>query len=139
MNLGNLQNSPIFALSARGTDEVAAADPISATEVGVSAFDDRWTDYSPDAYTERRDLARRLAGEGFGVAEMNLMNTFSLDMGGPVFNLPTDYTANSEDGYIVDNRFVVPGSGGEASLPAPATTALLALGLLGVVWRRRAH
>ena len=63
----------------------------------------------------------------------NFLNTVSLPLSGPVFNLPPGFTANSASGLIVDNRFV----GGPQDVPAPATLALLAVGLVGVAATRR--
>jgi hypothetical protein len=48
-----------------------------------------------------------------GTAEANadFSHTFTFALSGPVFNLPTSYTANSPDAHIVGNQFVaaVPG------------------------------
>ena len=58
----------------------------------------------------------------------NFLNTVSLPLSGPVFNLPPGFTANSPSALIVDNRFV----GGPQVVPAPATLGLLAVGLVGL-------
>lgn len=50
---------------------------------------------------------------------------FSFPLGGPVFNLPAGWTANSADGSIVSNAFI----------PEPAT-AMLLVGGLAVLARR---
>lgn len=44
----------IFALSDRLTDELAALDPILATETGVEGHDNRWTDLSPEGIKQSR-------------------------------------------------------------------------------------
>ena len=39
-------------------DDYAALDPVTATYIGVTGFDDRLTDYSPAGHTARADLVR---------------------------------------------------------------------------------
>ena len=51
-------------------------------------------------------------------------DTFGLLPTGPVFNLPSGFTANSPTSQIVDNRFVAP-----TTVPAPPTSLLFAAGL----------
>ncbi|MEZ5116511.1 MAG: DUF885 domain-containing protein [Candidatus Nanopelagicales bacterium] len=55
--------SPVFELADRYVERLAELDPCAATGIGISAHDDRLTDYSPTALRERADLAREtLAG-----------------------------------------------------------------------------
>ncbi len=44
----------IFVLSDRLTDELAALDPILATEAGVEGYNDRWPDLSPEGVQMRQ-------------------------------------------------------------------------------------
>ncbi|ADG78572.1 hypothetical protein TPAU25S_01868 [Tsukamurella paurometabola] len=55
--------SPIDDLADRFAQELAAADPVEATAVGVTDFDDRLTDYSPGGIRARIDLARTTLAE----------------------------------------------------------------------------
>ncbi|MDP0397559.1 DUF885 domain-containing protein [Tsukamurella strandjordii] len=55
--------SPIDALADRHAQSLAAADPVEATAVGVTDFDDRLTDYSPGGVQARIDLARNTLAE----------------------------------------------------------------------------
>ena len=70
------------------------------------------------------------APSNFATAVSDFFNTAGLWDGGPLFNLPADYTAHSLDGLVVDNRLVLPGSGGggPAPVPEPPTLALLLIG-----------
>ncbi|SFB37380.1 Uncharacterized conserved protein, DUF885 familyt [Amycolatopsis marina] len=43
-------------------DDFAAADPVSATVMGVAGYDDQLTDYSPEGYAARAALAKRALG-----------------------------------------------------------------------------
>jgi uncharacterized protein (DUF885 family) len=43
----------------RYVDEYAAADPVGATVLGISGYDDQLTDYSPRGYAARASIARR--------------------------------------------------------------------------------
>lgn len=44
-------------------DDYAAADPVAATQLGVSGHDDQLTDYSPEGHAARAALARRALRE----------------------------------------------------------------------------
>ena len=50
--------SAITALSDTYVEQYARLDPIGATFAGINGFDDRLTDFSPDAAGERADHAR---------------------------------------------------------------------------------
>jgi uncharacterized protein (DUF885 family) len=52
----------------RFVDEYAAADPVTATSVGIDGYDDQLTDYSPQGYEARAAISRR-AVEAVGAAE----------------------------------------------------------------------
>ena len=52
------QTHPIFALSDRLVDELCDLFPDSATYLGVSGFDDRWPDMSPDGVERTADALR---------------------------------------------------------------------------------
>jgi hypothetical protein len=43
----------------RYVDDYAAADPVMATFLGISGYDDQLTDYSPQGYAARASIARR--------------------------------------------------------------------------------
>jgi uncharacterized protein (DUF885 family) len=43
----------------RFVDEYAAADPVTATSLGIPGYDDQLTDYSPEGYVARASIARR--------------------------------------------------------------------------------
>ncbi|MET9018810.1 DUF885 domain-containing protein [Actinopolymorpha sp. NPDC004070] len=47
----------------RYVDDYAAADPVGATFAGIAGYDDQLTDYSPDGFTRRADLARAAVRE----------------------------------------------------------------------------
>jgi uncharacterized protein (DUF885 family) len=55
----NQTSRPLDAIANRHVDEVAAADPVAATEMGVPGQDDRLTDLSPDGFAAREELVRR--------------------------------------------------------------------------------
>lgn len=59
-------------------------------------------------------------------------DTFGFPTSGPVFNLPTGFTANSTDGQIINNQFV-----GATPVPEPGTLVLFASCLLGLGLMRR--
>jgi uncharacterized protein (DUF885 family) len=48
----------LFEISDRFTDEFAELMPIAATTLGISGYDDRCTDYSPEGVARRADLYR---------------------------------------------------------------------------------
>jgi len=50
--------SAITALSDNYVEQYARLDPVGATFAGINGFDDRLTDFSPDAAAERSDHAR---------------------------------------------------------------------------------
>ena len=54
-------------------------------------------------------------------------NTFGFIVGGPVFDLPAGFTANSPTSFIVDNRFV------PSAVPEPASAVLLLAGLAAML------
>ena len=64
-------------------------------------------------------------------------DTFGFVVGGPVFDLPAGFTANSPTSFIVDNRFLPPGA--VPAVPEPSSMLLLTggLGLLTMLRRRR--
>ncbi|GAA2754888.1 DUF885 domain-containing protein [Actinopolymorpha rutila] len=47
----------------RYVDDYAAADPVGATFAGIAGYDDQLTDYSPDGFDRRADLARAAVRE----------------------------------------------------------------------------
>jgi uncharacterized protein (DUF885 family) len=63
--------SPIDALADRYAQSLAAADPVEATAVGVTEYDDRLTDYSPGGVQARTDLARNTLAELAGLTVEN--------------------------------------------------------------------
>ncbi|RZQ59979.1 DUF885 domain-containing protein [Amycolatopsis suaedae] len=48
----------VHDISDRYVDDFAAADPVTATLMGISGYDDRMPDYSPDGHLARAELAR---------------------------------------------------------------------------------
>ena len=50
-------------LANRYVDEWAPLDPIGATYVGISGYDNRLTDLSPEGYAAQADLDRRTLAE----------------------------------------------------------------------------
>ncbi|MGA0862538.1 MAG: DUF885 domain-containing protein [Ilumatobacteraceae bacterium] len=55
--------SPVFALSDRHIDEVAALDPGAATYLGIAGHDHEMTDYSPAGHAAREAHARKVLAE----------------------------------------------------------------------------
>jgi len=49
----------VHQISDRYVDEYAAADPVAATTLGISGYDDQLTDYSPAGAAARAEIARR--------------------------------------------------------------------------------
>ena len=53
-----LRHSDVYDISDRFVERFAALDPVAATLEGIAGYDDRMTDYSPDA-TGSSTLAAR--------------------------------------------------------------------------------
>jgi uncharacterized protein (DUF885 family) len=53
----------VHQISDRFVDELAVLDPIAATYLGIPGGDEELTDYSPDGYRARAELARRAVAE----------------------------------------------------------------------------
>jgi hypothetical protein len=68
-------------------------------------------------------------GPAFMEPESDFTHTLSFSQGGPLFNLPAGWTANSTDGAIVNNQFV----------PEPAFLSLFALAAPVILCRRRTN
>ncbi|HUF67584.1 MAG TPA: PEP-CTERM sorting domain-containing protein [Longimicrobiales bacterium] len=66
-------------------------------------------------------------------AQSSFANSLSFPFSGPVFVLPTGFTANSESGLIRDNMWI----GAPTSVPEPSALLLVALGLAALVAARR--
>jgi uncharacterized protein (DUF885 family) len=94
-------HSPLDTLADAYVDRVAAADPFTATELGIEGYDDQVTDYSPAACADRTDTITRaalnerlgleieLAEHHLDVAQVN--NLASVLQSRDVFDLmPTD-------------------------------------------------
>ncbi len=58
-----LPMTEMFELSDRATNEIAAADPVEATFSGVTDYNDRWPDLSPDGVQARRAMWARIRDE----------------------------------------------------------------------------
>ncbi|MGM7647993.1 DUF885 domain-containing protein [Nocardia sp. JW2] len=54
-------DSEVHRICDRYVEDFAAADPVTATLLGITDHDDRLTDYSPAGYEARAELARRAA------------------------------------------------------------------------------
>ncbi|MEJ5222763.1 MAG: DUF885 family protein, partial [Tepidiforma sp.] len=52
----------IYDIASQFVDELAAADPVAATMMGVPGHDDRLTDYSPEGYAALASLRKRYRG-----------------------------------------------------------------------------
>jgi hypothetical protein len=78
------------------------------------------------------DLAVDASAGDFNASGTSLFSdTFGFVTGGPLFNLPDGYTANSPTSFIVDNRFAPPGS----AVPEPSTLVMASIlfGMFGLV------
>ncbi|HEY5155237.1 MAG TPA: DUF885 family protein, partial [Acidimicrobiales bacterium] len=64
----DLNDTPVFVLADRYIDEVAALDPIAATGMGISGYDDRLPDLSPDGIEARAAHERQTLVELAGIA-----------------------------------------------------------------------
>lgn len=54
------RDTPIYSLSDRFIDEMAALDPLAATYLGVAGYDDKMTDFSPPATMHALSTRRAL-------------------------------------------------------------------------------
>lgn len=54
---------PVDAVANRFVEEYAALDPLAATYLGISGYDDKVNDLSPDGYQARESLTRRALRE----------------------------------------------------------------------------
>jgi uncharacterized protein (DUF885 family) len=79
----------VHQISDRFVDEYAAADPVTATALGISGYDDQLTDYSPAGAAERAAIARRAieaieaaepADDGERVAKALFLERVGLDV-----------------------------------------------------------
>lgn len=62
------QQQGVHQICDRFVDEYAAADPVAATAMGISGYDDQLTDYSPEGHAARASIARR-ALQAIGAVE----------------------------------------------------------------------
>ncbi len=76
-----------------------------------------------------------LSSEGFAgfeeSARSEFGDTFQLPVGGPVFNLPAGFTANSASSLIVNNQFLPTTS----AVPEPSMWPIGVLGVIALAWR----
>lgn len=56
---GESRPRPVDAIAEAFVEDYAAADPVVATELGVTGHDDRLTDLSPAGFEEREEIVRR--------------------------------------------------------------------------------
>ena len=63
--------SAVYDLADRYIDEIAALDPIEATDMGVAGHDDELTDLSPDGHAARAELYTRTLAALAAVADEN--------------------------------------------------------------------
>ena len=85
------------------------------------------------------DLTVEAGGGGNGSSGTSLFSdTFGFIVGGPVFDLPDGFTADSPTSFISGNLFVPPGA--VPAVPEPSSMLLVTsgLGLLAMLRRRRA-
>ena len=73
-----------------------------------------------------------------GTASIEFDNSLDFVTGQDLFVLPAGYTANSDDGLIVNNRFIG-NAAPQPTLPEPGTLSLLAASVLAIVARRPRH
>src|SRR5699024_3422313 len=63
VGLPTMGNEGVHEICDRYVDEVAAGDPIAATDMGISGYDDQLTDFSPEGHAARAEAARRTLRE----------------------------------------------------------------------------
>lgn len=57
------EHAGVHEVCDRYVDDVAASDPVAATDMGISGYDEQLTDFSPEGYAARAELARRTLRE----------------------------------------------------------------------------
>lgn len=68
-----------------------------------------------------------------GNVSSNFLDSLDFPKGSDVFTLPDGYTANSTDGFLVNNRFTSPNT----PVPEPASVFLFGMGLAGALAKLR--
>lgn len=55
--------TPVYQLADRYVEQLATLDPVFATSLGITERNGEYTDYSPDGFAQRSELARSTLGE----------------------------------------------------------------------------
>ena len=127
---GSSNRSGIFDPFAIGTKDSATS---SAPSVVVVAGDTIQFVLQLSTVAETRSGSNGTAETpGNALAFADFSHTAGFSRSKPVFNLPAGYSAYSDDGSIVNNRFVLP-----KTAPEPGSLVLLGTGLLAVTGAMR--
>lgn len=121
---GGVSRSGIFNNFSVGT-----ADSASSSEPSVVTFAGDTLNFSLHLSTDAIVFRDFQTGPGTANSFADFYHTAGFKPGQPVLILPDGYSAYSDDGRIVNNRFV--------SAPEPGSLVLLASGLLGLASFRR--
>jgi hypothetical protein len=113
-------------------------DPTGRYRAGDVTLDGESSGYlilSGQPVTMRLSLDLLASANNRGNVFLDFMHTVTFPSSGPVFNLPTGWSVNSQSGSIVNNQFV-----GLNAVPEPSSVALFGCGALGLLlrnWRKR--
>jgi hypothetical protein len=127
VDIGSMSRGPLFGDTATGMfggfpvtvpGQTTGASPVHRARAGDTIS------ISMGLHTTAISEMRFGGGPAFIEAFASFEHTVGFATSGPLFNLPPGWTANSDDGRIVDNHFVV---------PEPSAVMLLVVGIIGLL------